>query len=189
MGRSAESKEVSRLCRLVAVLTLGGAAGCLPGCDKKDEPSSASTDKAKPTTPAAQGGPTPLIPKQVRVIAAPSQATVEAAVKDELEGAKKEGRDVIVYVGAPWCEPCKKFHHAVERGELDDKLPNLTLIEFNLDEDRDRLSKAGYVSQFIPMFALPRADGHASGKYIEGSIKGDGAVQEIIPRLTKLLGK
>jgi hypothetical protein len=52
---------------------------------------------------------------------------------------------------------------------------------------RRRLSAAGYVSKFIPLFALPKADGSASGKQVEGGIKGDGAVGYMAQRLEGLL--
>ena len=45
----------------------------------------------------------------------------------------------------------------------------------------------GYASEMIPLFALPAADGKASGKAIQGSIKGDGAVGNLVPRLIELL--
>ena len=55
--------------------------------------------------------------------------------------------------------------------------------------DRDRLATAGYVSQYIPLFAMPGPDGRASDKKFEGSVKGDGAVANIAPRLRALLRK
>ncbi len=95
----------------------------------------------------------------------------------------------MVYVGAKWCEPCQSFHKAAAKGELDGEFPDLTLLEFDLDEDRDRLATAGYVSQYIPLFAMPASDGRASEKKFEGSVKGDGAVANIAPRLRSLLRK
>jgi hypothetical protein len=96
---------------------------------------------------------------------------------------------LVVYVGATWCEPCRRFHDAAERGELDTKFPRLTLLEFDLDRDRERLAQAGYVSQYVPLFALPATDGVASGRQVEGAIKGEGAVAFIAPRLAELLGR
>jgi len=49
------------------------------------------------------------------------------------------------------------------------------------------LQAAGYVSRLIPLFAAPGLDGRASGRQMEGSVKGDGAVGEIAPRLHALL--
>ena len=51
-----------------------------------------------------------------------------------------------------------------------------------------RISRAaGYAARLIPLLALPLPDGRASGKQIEGSIKGEGAVMQMRPRLAALL--
>jgi thiol-disulfide isomerase/thioredoxin len=135
-------------------------------------------------TPRASSSP----PARVRVIKAPpGPLDVPTIVKDEIGRAKSEGRDLVVYVGASWCEPCQRFHRAVEKGELDAAFPKLTLLEFDRDRDGDRLDEAGYTSNLIPLFAMPNPDGRASGRGMEGSIKGDGAVGEITPRLRALI--
>jgi len=125
----------------------------------------------------------------VETIAAPADGDVQEIVQRELSRAKVEGRRLLVYVGATWCEPCKRFHDAAKAGQLDSVFPGLRLLEFDLDRDQDRLSRAGYSSRMIPLFALPRADGTGSGEQIEGSIKGPGAVDQITPRLRALLAK
>jgi thiol-disulfide isomerase/thioredoxin len=94
-----------------------------------------------------------------------------------------------VYVGAGWCEPCQRFHRAAESGELDALFPSLTMLEFDLDRDAQRLAAAGYSSKYIPLFALPTPDGKASGKQIAGAIKGENAVAYIAPRLKELLAQ
>jgi thiol-disulfide isomerase/thioredoxin len=114
---------------------------------------------------------------------------VAETVRREVVRAKADKRDVIVYVGATWCEPCQYFHNAAAAGELDGAFPGLRLVEFDLDRDREALARAGYASKMIPLFALPREDGSGSGEQIEGSIKGPGAVAQITPRLKELLGK
>ena len=101
--------------------------------------------------------------------------------------AKGEGRSVLVYVGATWCEPCQRFHHAVEQGELDAAFPHLSVLAFDADRDHEALATAGYFSRLIPLFAIPQSDGHSSGKQIEGSVKGETAVSEITPRLRALV--
>ncbi len=110
-------------------------------------------------------------------------------MRDAADAAIRENRKLAVYVGAAWCEPCQAFHRAVERGDLDATFPNLTLLEFYLDRDGERLASAGYVSKYIPLFALPARDGAASGKQVEGAIKGPGAVPFIVPRLRTLLAQ
>jgi thiol-disulfide isomerase/thioredoxin len=101
----------------------------------------------------------------------------------------RESRPVVVYVGATWCEPCMRFHRAAEAGELEGRMAPVLFVEFNKDRDDDRLKAAGYRSSYIPLFALPGPDGTALGPQIEGSIKGPGAVDEIVPRLTRLLSQ
>ena len=39
----------------------------------------------------------------------------------------------------------------------------------------------------IPLFALPKSDGTASNRHIEGAVKGEDAVAHITPRLRALL--
>jgi hypothetical protein len=75
----------------------------------------------------------------------------------------------------------------VEQGKLDATFPALTLVEFDLDADGKRLETAGYTTTYIPYFGVPNGDGRASGRGISGSIKGEGAVDDITPRLQALL--
>jgi hypothetical protein len=112
---------------------------------------------------------------------------VAAYVKSVADDAHRAGRQLLVYVGASWCEPCNHFHQAAAHGELDSRFPQLTLLVFDADRDADRLSAAGYDSSMIPLFAIPADDGRSSSRRMEGSIKGDGAVAEITPRLAALL--
>ncbi len=125
----------------------------------------------------------------VDLVAAPADGEVQELVVRELARARADGRRLLVYVGATWCEPCQRFHQAARAGQVDALFPGLRLLEFDLDRDRARLEKAGYTSRMIPLFALPRLDGMASGEQIEGSIKGSGAVDQIAPRLRGLLEK
>jgi hypothetical protein len=113
---------------------------------------------------------------------------VAALVRGERARAIAERRQLLVYVGAVWCEPCQRFHHAAQGGELDGTFPNLTLLEFDLDRDRELLASAGYTSRYIPLFAVPKEDGTASGKQVEGGIKGDGAVGFLTAKVKDLLG-
>lgn len=95
----------------------------------------------------------------------------------------------MVYVGASWCEPCQRFHRAAQSGALDGALPRLALLEFDADRDRERLAEAGYGYAYIPLFALASPDGTASPHRVEGAIKGEGAVDFIVPRLRELLAR
>jgi thiol-disulfide isomerase/thioredoxin len=119
------------------------------------------------------------------VAAAPGD--VPTIVKAALASASHDHRQLLVYVGATWCEPCRRFHQAAAQHALDRDFPSLRLLEFDDDRDGQRLAAAGYVGKYIPMFVKPGADGRSSGRQIEGSVKGDGAVNEIVPRLKTLL--
>ena len=126
-------------------------------------------------------------PRKVEIVHAPPEGDVARWVRGELGRAAREGREVLVYVGATWCEPCQRFHAAAAAGQLDASYPTLRLLEFDRDRDEERLREAGYTAPYIPLFAVPAADGRASGRQIAGSIKGEGAVGNIAPRLTELL--
>ena len=115
------------------------------------------------------------------------QGDVPTIVKRELERAARDRRQLLVYVGATWCEPCQRFHRAAAEHKLDRDFPQLRLLEFDDDRDAARLAMAGYSGKYIPLFARPGADGRGTGRQIEGSVKGDGAVGEIAPRLHALL--
>ncbi len=113
---------------------------------------------------------------------------IEPWVQEQVELAEAAHLRVLVYVGAGWCEPCRHFHEAVERGELNGTLNGLRFLEFDQDRDAGALKVAGYVYQYIPVLALPDPDGRNHGQMISGSIKGPDAVkQNLVPRLQALL--
>lgn len=172
----------TRLVTLLVRTALALVAGALVvGCDEpRKAPELGSTTPPTTTTTAAR-------PRAIELRAAPPGEDAAALVRRELERARADGGDLVVYVGATWCEPCQRFHAAAAAGELDATFPGLRLVEFDLDRDEARLRAAGYASKMIPLFAVPGPDGRASGLQIEGSIKGDGAVAQIAPRLRALL--
>jgi thiol:disulfide interchange protein len=120
---------------------------------------------------------------------APAEGEVAQIVRRAEAAAERDGRQLLVYVSAEWCEPCRRFSRAVRAGDLDQAFPRLRLLKFDNDRDHQRLEAAGYVSRMIPLFAAPGADGRGSGRQIAGSIKGPGAVDNIAPRLRELLGE
>jgi len=175
---------------------------CVVGmaCSRSEPERARAEDLAKPAAVAAAASsiapPAPpaashslVLARGVRIVHAGAGSDVPRIVSDEREKATSDGRELVVYVGATWCEPCQNFHKAAAKGELDGEFPDLTLLEFDLDEDRDRLSAAGYVGQYIPLFAMPDASGRASDKKFEGSVKGSGTVANIAPRLRKILAR
>jgi thiol-disulfide isomerase/thioredoxin len=153
-------------------------------CNGKRDPESHAAQNSAPVAAAvAKSHAKPLLTHR-----AASQAPLEQFVQQHVEEADASGMRVLVYVGATWCEPCQRFHRSLESGELDDALAGTKFIEFDADKDRAELRAAGYASKYIPLFSVPDQSGHASGRAIEGSIKGDNAVrQNLVPRLLALL--
>lgn len=96
--------------------------------------------------------------------------------------AKAEGRVLVVFASASWCEPCRRLKDEVHSGRLDGKLPNITLLAFDADNDKERLAGAGYTFQFIPFVALPGPDGHPVGT-AEAKGKGSNAWREVVAKL------
>ena len=165
--------------RSVRLLVIGLA---LVGCRSESSATPVPSESASASAVAPPVGPT------LEFIVA-AEGDVAARVKDELTRARTQGRKLVVYVGATWCEPCRRFHDAASKGAFDARLPRVRFLEFDLDRDKERLAEAGYVSEYIPLFALPSDDGRASGKQIAGSVKGAGAPDEIAPRLDALLSQ
>jgi len=128
-------------------------------------------------------------PRKLELIEAPPGGDVEPLITGELVQAVGVGDSLLVYVGASWCEPCRAFHDAAAAGRLDARLGGLRLLEFDADRDTDALVAAGYRSSLIPLFAVPRIDGRASGKQTEGAFKDRDAVEQLVPRLGALLGR
>lgn len=154
----------------------------LAGCTRADE------DKPLPARPdPAASAAAPLPPAGKVEIVHADRGEVHTIVRAQVDAATAKKRQVLVYIGAKWCEPCQRFHRAVEQGKLDGTFPFLTLVEFDLDADGKRLEMDGYATTYIPYFGVPNTDGRASGRGISGSIKGEGAVDDITPRLLALL--
>lgn len=145
------------------------------GCDKP------SSQEQRPPAASPSHGRVDVITVDEDV----ADATVR--IRQERERAKGEGRELVVYVGAPWCEPCKRFHDAAAKGELDARFPTLRLIEFDRDRHEGALREAGCLSEMIPLFAKPTADGRCSDKRVEGGIKGEGAVGYLAARLERMM--
>ena len=149
-------------------------------CSRTDEP------KPDPAATRASSAPLVLAPPGIRFVKIGAGDDASVLIKAERDKAKAEGRDSVVYIGAKWCEPCQRFHRAAQAGELDAEFPNLDVIEFDLDEDRDRVKRAGYTSTYIPLFVVPGPDGRASEKRFEGGVKGERAVANLTPKLHAL---
>jgi len=121
-------------------------------------------------------------------VVAPS-GEAKAVVAKARGEADAQGRTLVVYVGATWCEPCQVFHHAVEEGRLDDALVNVRFLEFDADADGERLGAAGYGGRYIPRFVVPQEDGGPSDLATEGAVKGQAATEHIMARLRPLVDR
>jgi hypothetical protein len=135
------------------------------------------------STPA----PPPPPAAHLELVEAPGAGDVVQIISGAVTEATRDHKRLLVYEGAAWCEPCRHFHDAAAAGQLDQTFGNLRLLVFDADRDGEALAQAGYRSELIPLFAIPRPDGTSSGKQIEGAIKGQDAVAQITPRLQKLL--
>lgn len=162
-------KRNDLVARVVGVVVLVAAAGC-----KREAPAPVA---AKPKG-------------HVRLLPAPASAPDQLAplVAQQQRASSAEGRTLLVYVGAPWCEPCQRFHAAAESGQLDADFGDLDLLTFDADADAERLLLAGYESKFIPLLVVPGPDGRGTDRRMEGSVKGD-AVADMAPRLKQVLGR
>src|SRR5262245_26891056 len=113
----------------------------VPACDTKPEAQSSAN---------APHGP------GVEIVAvAPGASDGSEIIRREMDRAAKENRKLLVYVGAPWCEPCRRFHDAASAGALDSTFPGLRLLEFDRDRDEQLLQQAGCATDMIPLFARP----------------------------------
>ncbi len=165
---------------LLATLCLGLA------CNPHHEPSISAIPAEK--QPSETVIPGPLKPE---IVVAPSllDVSLPAYVVAADRRAKEEGLTLIVYVGATWCEPCRRFHDALQAGQLNDSLSGVRFLEFDHDAHQAGLNEAGYLRRFVPLFAIPGPDGQASERMHEGAIKGAGAVDFLLPHLKRLLGR
>lgn len=123
-------------------------------------------------------------------VAVPEEvASGRELVKRELERAEKDQKKLVLYVGGQSCEPCRRFHEAVEVGKLDGELKGVRFLEFDIEEHGPLLADADMAcsSKLVPLFALPTEDGTCSDRRTEGGIKGDRAVSFILPRLQAIL--
>jgi thiol-disulfide isomerase/thioredoxin len=129
-------------------------------------------------------------PPPPEFVPAPAAGEVATVVKSALADAKRDGRRLLVYVSASWCEPCQRFQDAIKAGQLQTELAGVRFLKFDRDRDEARLTAAGYGSELIPLFVFPDENGRGTARRIEGSIKGpDSVAQNTAPRLLELLAK
>jgi len=121
------------------------------------------------------------------VDAPPETKDVAALVRATAAQAKASHRRLVVYVGASWCEPCQAIHQAAASGKLDLAFPDLEVLAFDLDRDREALDQAGYASDLIPLFAVPLPEGRAGPRRAQGGLKRGDNVTYLTDKLRTLL--
>lgn len=165
-------------------LTMACGACSRSSAITQDAPTTPSAAKpvAAASASASEPKPTPTTDAGVRIVTAGQDSDALSVVRTERLRAKAAGRVLVVYAGAGWCEPCKRFKHAVEAGALDDKLAKTTLLVFDADRDTERLASAGYTFQFIPYVALPGPDGHPTDA-AEARAKGSESWRDLLAKL------
>lgn len=142
------------------------------------EPSATSTSVVTATGSTSP----PKVGDKIRVIGAAQDSDALSLIRTERLRAKAEGRVLVVYVSATWCEPCKKLKEEIDAGRLDDRYGKTTLLAFDADKDIDRLGSAGYTFKFVPYVALPGADGRPAETQ-EATGKGANAWRELLGKL------
>jgi hypothetical protein len=165
--------------RLLAVSLLIAGCNTSPKISQ-DAPTTPSSPTASASPMASPNEKTSTM--SIKLVIATQDSDALSIIRTERLRAKAEGRVLVVYAGAGWCEPCKRFKHAVETGALDEKLAKTTLLVFDADRDGDRLGSAGYKFQFIPYVAVPGADGHPTDS-AEARSKGSESWRELIGKL------
>ncbi len=182
---------------LRAAFAVACAVGAVTGCRGTTEAAPSATPAPSTPAPAPAVTPAPAPPKdswpaseRPELIAAELSATGDlgALLTSETARAAADGRKLVVYVGATWCEPCRRFHDALKAGSLHAAFPKVRFLELDADRHARPIQVAGCQSDFIPLFALPDVSGRCSPTArIAGGVKGDGAVANIVPRLQSLL--
>lgn len=157
------------------------------GTDGTSTPATGSSG-ASPV-PSTSSDPPPTTPdpprkpgEGIKVTNAAADGDALSTIRTERLKAKSEGRVLVVYVSATWCEPCKRMKDEIHAGRLDAQLGKTTLLAFDADKDGDRLASAGYKFGFIPFVALPGADGHPTAS-LEAKGKGSNAWRELLGTL------
>ncbi len=149
---------------------------------------SCENNTKKPAEPiAAPESPPAERQRQKAEFSLPGDGVVSVVVARALVLAQKDKRQLIVYIGASWCEPCEYFAGAVNAGSLPKELDNWRFLKFDHDKDEARLAESGYGGEMIPRFVIPRQDGRGSEHRFEGAVKGPEAVGYLTTRLRALV--
>lgn len=116
----------------------------------------------------------------------PQEGAVDVLVREEMKSAQADGRILVVYVGASWCEPCEYFLEAIHSDSPPPELAKFRFLKFDHDKDEARLQAAGYGGAMLPRFVRPGSEGRGGLVRFEGAIKGPGALGYLVPKLQTL---
>ena len=122
---------------LMAAALVSACSACNPSPkESRDAPTTPTSAVAIAITTAPSMAPSSAAPEAarttgVRIVSASADTDAISLVRTERLKAKAEGRVLVVYAGATWCEPCKRFKEEVHTGHLDEKLPRVTLLAFD----------------------------------------------------------
>ena len=150
-------------------------------------PAGPDPQTAPPAHPQDEGKPPANNHKPLFTTLPKGSSNVWTQVKTMSRDAKRAGRQLIVYVGAEWCKPCKRFVNTVNAGTLDQTLRDITFVTFDYDKDHAALKEGGYLDKFVPIFVVPGPDGRASKKRFSGTVSGKKSLDTIVTRLRGLL--
>lgn len=124
---------------------------------------------------------------KVEWIDAPATADFASTVRLERAKAQRAGRMLVVYVGADWCPPCKAFHEAVLKGQLDASLGKITFLVFDFDRDASKMGAFGYQTTHIPYFVKAGPDGAVEAAFNVKTLNKPAAVTEAEGKLVAWL--
>ena len=110
-------------------------------------------------TPTAAGSGTPEAVPAIRMFEATEQGDLFATIRAARLRAVEGKRVLVVYVGASWCPPCKRFHEAIQNHSLDEKLAGFDFLYLDMDIVKDKIVETGYASKYIPFFFFFSGDG------------------------------
>lgn len=180
----------------LALFLASSASFGLAACNPSTKPAIGQEGSSAPVTASSSspfGSTVPTAPSSapagprkpgegIKVVTAAADGDTLSTIRTARLQAKADGRVLVVYVSATWCEPCRRMKEEIHAGRLDDALGKTTLLAFDADRDADRLASAGYTFSFIPFVALPGADGHPADS-LEAKGKGSNAWRELLGTL------
>ncbi|MEY3011880.1 MAG: hypothetical protein RIT45_615 [Pseudomonadota bacterium] len=150
--------------------------------------------RAPPPPPPATAEPLPPVAEprgKPQLVLATPDVPLDIVMDRQIAEAAAAGQDVVVYVGASWCAPCRSFHDALKAGRLDNLLSGVRFVEFDADVDTERLRGFGYRWQYVPLFARPGRGGRATGQQFAGVPKDvlDDPIPHLAAQIDALLGR